>query len=61
MEKVLWDWGVLPEGHGVLAEEHLERRFKVFSNIDFGDQPSAKAVQAFRDKLLPLEHRLAAT
>ena len=35
MEGVLGDWGVLPEGPGALADEHLERRFKVFSNIDF--------------------------
>ena len=61
MEKVLSDWGVLPEGPGSLADQHLSRRYKVFQNIDFGDAPSQPAVQAFRDKLLPLETRLAAT
>ena len=54
-------WGVLPEGPGVLDDTHLERRYQVFSNVDFGDAPSEKAKQAFRDRLLPLERHLAAT
>ncbi len=40
MEEVLGKWGVLPEGPGVLEDDHLERRFKVFSNIDYGEEPS---------------------
>jgi hypothetical protein len=44
MEQVLMDWGVLPEGHGILSDAKLERRYKVFQNINFGDAPSPKAV-----------------
>ena len=61
METVLLDWGVLPEGPGALDDSALTRRYQVFQNIDFGSSPSPAAIQAFRDKLLPLESRLAAT
>lgn len=30
MEEVLEDWGVLPEGPGVLEDDHLTRRYQVF-------------------------------
>jgi hypothetical protein len=61
MERVLRDWKVLPEGAGALEDDHLLRRYRVFQNIDFGDAPSQEAIQAFRDRLLPHEARLAAT
>ena len=44
MESVLGDWGVLPEGVGILEDDRLVRRYQVFNNIDFGDVPSAKAI-----------------
>ena len=61
MERVLREWGVLPERPGELDMSKLERRYTVFSNIDYGEAPSPAAMQAFRDKLLPCEDRLVAT
>ena len=40
MEATLREWGVLPEGPGKLPDAHLERRYQVFSNIDYGSAPS---------------------
>ena len=44
METVLENWGVLPEGVGILEDDKLVRRYKVFNNINFGYVPSARAI-----------------